>query len=404
MTTAEHSYPDDGPTQLSMSMFEASDAGTSLTSPTSSLADFLVSLFQSRAFVKARMMIETCGLNSSELFGRYDPDSSCWRTLTRSPEQLPLMGLLDQPTPSPSLQTLPAQGTMHHGELYQQPTLEQAISEIAGGAWPTPTASDIYARIKFNPVVTRTGTIRHRNKAGSTSNPRLQQVVYYATPKADYPTPQTSMRMDRAASYRQGKAMVENTPRPSGQPRQKKLNELVYYYAHHYKDPKWPTPTATDNLAGIPSRPKVGRKGALYYDNAGSRSHMKLPQVTYYATPKVSDAKGTGPYGSASHRHDIIKGNLRGQVIDGPGDARYLNPEWALMLMGFPPGWLSTVVPLRRSKRHTHGSRSACSPSRKNHPTTSTNLPPSETRSSCPRRLPSSGASVRRSTRRRGRA
>lgn len=54
-------------------------------------------------------------------------------------------------------------------------------------SWPTPSASD-GGRTAINPILTKNGTIRHKNKAGGQSFARLDQVVaLFPTPKArDY--------------------------------------------------------------------------------------------------------------------------------------------------------------------------------------------------------------------------
>ena len=87
-------------------------------------------------------------------------------------------------------------------------------------------------------------------------------------------------------------------------------------------------------------------------------------QVKLYPTPKASDSKGSGPAGSKSAEHDIVRGNLRGVVLYATPCARdyrtgqreryenpermnalndqiggQLNPTWVEWLMGFPIGW-----------------------------------------------------------------
>lgn len=83
-----------------------------------------------------------------------------------------------------------------------------------------------------------------------------------------------------------------------------------------------------------------------------------------FPTPKASDSKGSGPAGSKSAEHDLVRGNLRGVVLYATPCARdyrtgqreryenpermnalndqiggQLNPTWVEWLMGFPPGW-----------------------------------------------------------------
>ena len=83
-----------------------------------------------------------------------------------------------------------------------------------------------------------------------------------------------------------------------------------------------------------------------------------------FPTPKASDSKGSGPAGSKSAEHDLVRGNLRGVVLYATPCARdyrtgqreryenpermnalndqiggQLNPTWVEWLMGFPIGW-----------------------------------------------------------------
>jgi len=68
----------------------------------------------------------------------------------------------------------------------------------------------------------------------------------------------------------------------------------------------------------------------------------RIPNPVEYAqmwpTPKASDYKGTGPYGSKSQRHDAMKRNLKGSVSEYNNDGQ-LNPDWVEILMGYPFGW-----------------------------------------------------------------
>lgn len=87
-------------------------------------------------------------------------------------------------------------------------------------------------------------------------------------------------------------------------------------------------------------------------------------QVKLYPTPKASDSKGSGPAGSKSAEHDLMKNNLKGVVMyttpcaaDATGShggnnhrslrtdvAGQLNPTWVEWLMGFPIGWTELNV------------------------------------------------------------
>ncbi len=100
---------------------------------------------------------------------------------------------------------------------------------------------------------------------------------------------------------------------------------------------------------------------------------------TIYPSPKASDSKGTGPMGSRSAEHDLVKRNLRGCVLfatpcrgdatgtNGGGNHRslrtdvsgQLNPEWVEWLMGFPAGWSELEPSAMRSYRSRHTRSSA---------------------------------------------
>lgn len=75
---------------------------------------------------------ETCGPTSLMLFAYWDHGSSCWRT-----SQLTLD--LDL---TPSSVTLPKQGSMRNGRLYQRPMSARAIEENDSLLLPTPAADD----------------------------------------------------------------------------------------------------------------------------------------------------------------------------------------------------------------------------------------------------------------------
>ncbi|SET71554.1 hypothetical protein SAMN05443270_1091 [Lacrimispora sphenoides] len=72
--------------------------------------------------------------------------------------------------------------------------LREQVNPETCRMWPTPTATDSVARKPGNPIMTKNGTVRHKNKAGGQSLMRLSQVVkLYATPQArDYRTGQKS--------------------------------------------------------------------------------------------------------------------------------------------------------------------------------------------------------------------
>ena len=128
----------------------------------------------------------------------------------------------------------------------------------------------------------------------------------------------------------------------------------------------WPTPRTRGIIGGSGSREMLRtkvKKGELSEEEANQIAGTKL-----WPSPKASDAKGTGPIGSKSQKHDNQKRNLRGDVrlwptpqagSDSPaahnsmsGDFKtrfaeranievtgQLNPGFVEWLMGFPIGY-----------------------------------------------------------------
>ena len=83
-------------------------------------------------------MTETSGPIPSESLGKWDQDSSFWRT-----SQASLWEVMDgHHMGAPWLESWPKQGMTLNGELYPLPMLERHTSETGGGSWPTPTGSD----------------------------------------------------------------------------------------------------------------------------------------------------------------------------------------------------------------------------------------------------------------------
>ena len=98
----------------------------------------------------------------------------------------------------------------------------------------------------------------------------------------------------------------------------------------------WPAPTAADSYTGN-MKSTQQKPGSMHSVNLSDAVKM-------WPTPKASDCKGSGPYGSKSAEHDLMKKNLKGTVmyyasITETVDGGQLNPDWVEWLMAFPPGW-----------------------------------------------------------------
>ena len=99
------------------------------------------------------------GLNTLDLLGVYDPNSQSLKM-----SQLSLIG-----DSTSFLETLPKQGMMQNGNVYQQPKLELGIKEKESGLLPTPVASDYNARRKTanwkgNDLVSRVAEMEYQSK------------------------------------------------------------------------------------------------------------------------------------------------------------------------------------------------------------------------------------------------
>lgn len=103
----------------------------------------------------------------------------------------------------------------------------------------------------------------------------------------------------------------------------------------------WPTPTASDNVDRKATNQYMTGNGTYRRRNSdGTESFLRLGQVVkLWATPTASTVKRSGRWGSQGHAHDLVKGNLKGQIIAPDGNAA-INPAWELMLMGYPANWL----------------------------------------------------------------
>jgi hypothetical protein len=78
------------------------------------------------------MMSDTCGLTFYAPLGKWDRDSSCWKTS----EATSLWAL------TLSSLTLPTWGGLHDGELYELPTPQHLTNAPASSSLPTPTKGD----------------------------------------------------------------------------------------------------------------------------------------------------------------------------------------------------------------------------------------------------------------------
>jgi len=146
-------------------------------------------------------------------------------------------------------------------------------------------------------------------------------------------------------------------PTPRSQERQQQNSaDSGMALSKAFRQEPWPTPQTRDFRHGSsPDSDRMQRKAAQGWSE--NLNDAVLP----WATPTASAAKGSGPYGSKSHQHDTLKGNLKAQVIMADSSGQ-LNPGWELQLMGFPPGWLNLTGPPGEDSPSTTGNSPAPSP------------------------------------------
>jgi len=136
---------------------------SSLEKWASSLAVSHVSHLVQRESNSERLMNAISGRKRGELFLRWDPNGSCWRTCQLC---FTAMDETGQPMGEPFLETLPKWATISNMELRVLPMPEPHISENGSGSWPTPTvaeANKIANRANYGQV----GLSNHPNIVGT---------------------------------------------------------------------------------------------------------------------------------------------------------------------------------------------------------------------------------------------
>lgn len=105
----------------------------------------------------------------------------------------------------------------------------------------------------------------------------------------------------------------------------------------------WPTPRSCSAMS------------ADLTEKMANHKHDNLEVVIareYWATPRASDYKGSGPVGSKSYKHMLARDYLCAQV-EQDGDTTpqrpKLSPLWVEWLMGWPIGW-TDLKPLEMAK------------------------------------------------------
>jgi DNA (cytosine-5)-methyltransferase 1 len=251
----------------------ALDAQTPLTS---SSADSLASPCLLQGKVWPNPMTAGSGQSLPESFAYYDRDTCVSRTY---------QGSLFEAEPT-LLTTLPRQGMMLSGRLYQQQPLVRLTDVTESGSWPTPNAAEAHAE-KY----TLETSFRHFQEGRQV---HLSQVV---RDDRMWPTP-----TGNDANQRQSKG----TPSFHRQLAKGQLAAAAQM---------WPTPTALDG------------KERTYY----SKGDLALGGAVRLRTPNATDWKnrGTKEYRDEQKRQIQLQTQVGGQ----------LNPTFVEWLMGFPKNW-----------------------------------------------------------------
>lgn len=101
-----------------------------------------------------------------------------------------------------------------------------------------------------------------------------------------------------------------------------------------------PTPQAYDyNSARTPGK---WEKDKQKWKEKGVSLHYPLKQMAankLLPMPRQSEHKGTGPLGSASHKHRLDRAYLDATVQEITGSSGQLSHRFVGELMGFPPSW-----------------------------------------------------------------
>jgi hypothetical protein len=272
-----------------------------------------VNLTQMPDYARAPMMTETSGPIPSESLGRWDQDSSFWRT-----SQASLWELMDgHHTGAPWSESWPRQGMTRNGELYPLRTRERHINETGGGSWhiPTPTSADVY-----------TGNMESSQQSDdSMHSVSLPDFV------GRFPTPRAGKTTDEdeeswPARHAEGKVA---TP-----PLALAARML-------------PTPRTRGLLGGSGSREMVQ---AMVLDGTMSEEEgVALLGVKLLPTPSSGGESG-GPHGirgGSWAKKKLVETFGEEDAVAMSGGS--LSPDWTSWLMGLPVGWTS-LEPLPREE------------------------------------------------------
>lgn len=86
-------------------------------------------------------------------------------------------------------------------------------------------------------------------------------------------------------------------------------------------------------------RSGMTRNGTLYRLPPLVRIIKGTGFTSLLPTPRAAEWKGTGPIGSKSHLHRVLRRYLDATMQAKTGKSGQLNPQFVEWMMGFPDGW-----------------------------------------------------------------
>ena len=173
---------------------------------------------------------------------------------------------------------------------------EPPISGNGSGSWhiPTPTPSDVFIG-NLDSQQTRDGSMHSVNLPKFTA--------MWPTPVADG---------DRTTDYAQGGRSLGAEVRRNS----------------------WPTPRNSPAMASGTSE-QIKRT----MEKTGYKRKLE-EAIVQWPTPRRSEYKGCGPYGSKSYKLMLDRDYLSPAVL-APDNSGVLSPDWTAWLMGLPQNWVT---------------------------------------------------------------
>ena len=258
------------------------------------------------------------GLKCGELFASYDQDGFLLRM-----SQISLIKE-DQEYCT----TLPKQGMMQNGKLYQQEMLEQDTSEKDCGSSPTEKKYPTPCAGNWKDTV---GTLKGR--IGTPYEEGTIARVLYKDEILNFPTP-------RAADTEGGAVKnVEISEKGSFSRKNKKgvrygvklKDAIIHLHKEEEKMLNFPTPTATD----AKMHPSLLRKVAKEAAEKNTYRGINLPNHL-----------GMFPKQTEEERKEFLKEKIKTleNLKSKPLKSLKMNPNWIEWLMGYPKKWTDITI------------------------------------------------------------